>query len=94
GASGSVFPACAVCLGRHKHNVRDCRPDTLANGKYPTVSARNEGRLTLKETDRSLCADSQSADGCSSKRHNERHLCSGCASADHGAQACPRGRQD
>ena len=94
GASGLAFPACAICLGCHKHNVRECCPDTLANGKYLTVSARNEGRLTLKDSDRSLCADWQSADGCSSKRHDERHLCSGCASPNHGAQVCPRGRQD
>ncbi|KAJ7648790.1 hypothetical protein DFH06DRAFT_996905, partial [Mycena polygramma] len=79
--------ACAICLGRHRHNVRECKSATLWNGTTPARTKRNaDGRLvnSRKEV---ICLGWQRVSGCE-LNHASRHECSGCGSTNHGAQKC------
>ncbi|KAJ7907288.1 hypothetical protein B0H13DRAFT_1618466, partial [Mycena leptocephala] len=79
--------ACALCLGRHRHNVRECRSATLWTGATPARCKRNgEGRL-VNRNDAVICLNWQRAAGCE-LNHASRHECSGCGSPSHGAQKC------
>ncbi|KAJ7653833.1 hypothetical protein B0H17DRAFT_1214542 [Mycena rosella] len=78
--------ACAVCLGRHRHNVRECRSTTLWNLTTQARTRRNaEGRL-VNNRNEPICLNWQRS-SCNSN-HDSRHECSGCGSANHGAQKC------
>ncbi|KAJ7053021.1 hypothetical protein C8F01DRAFT_997293 [Mycena amicta] len=78
--------ACAVCLGRHRHSVRDCNSPTLWNGSTKAHSKRNaDGRLVNAQGD-ALCLNWQRS-SCESN-HSSHHECSGCGSTNHGAQKC------
>ncbi|KAJ6518999.1 hypothetical protein C8R45DRAFT_775615, partial [Mycena sanguinolenta] len=79
--------ACAVCLGRHRHNVRECSSSKLWNGTTPARTKRNnDGRLINGRGD-VICLQWQRAKGCESN-HASRHECSGCGSPNHGTQKC------
>ena len=80
---------CAVCLGRHEHAFTKCDNTKLWDGS-PCASRRNEQGRLVAANGLSLCFDWQVPKGCKSSGHLERHLCSGCGGADHGAQGCPR----
>ena len=92
GTSGRVFSACAVCLGRHPHKIIDCSATTIWDKSVPTLALRSNKILSLRDG-RPICADWQRSAGCSSSRHDNRHLCSGCCSPSHGAQDCPRAQK-
>ncbi|KAF8149508.1 hypothetical protein B0H34DRAFT_635480, partial [Crassisporium funariophilum] len=84
--------ACAVCLGRHRHDIGKCVSDTLWDGA-PSRCRRNErGRLVNPEGV-ILCSDWQRPQGCSSASPNHVHECSGCGRKAHGAQACARAQK-
>lgn len=90
--SGRVYSACAVCLGRHPHKIVECSAPTIWDKSLPTLALRSNKILSLRDG-RPICADWQRSSGCSSSRHDNRHICSGCASPSHGAQECPRAQK-
>ncbi|KAG2142406.1 hypothetical protein DEU56DRAFT_733874 [Suillus clintonianus] len=81
---------CAVCLGRHNHPFVDCSVDRIWDNSHKTVAKRTNRQLLLRSNDKPLCLDWQRGRGCSTRSHDERHLCAGCLSVTHGAQYCPR----
>ncbi|KAH9932402.1 hypothetical protein B0H21DRAFT_760592 [Amylocystis lapponica] len=89
GARGQALSACAVCLGRHQHKVRDCNEGRTWDQAFATAACRVAGVLQLKDG-RALCFDWQQARGCTGTKHDAKHLCSGCSQSSHGAQQCPR----
>jgi hypothetical protein len=90
-SAGTFSPsACAVCLGRHRHNVRTCNSTTTFNGGETKTRRSENGRLVCISSGSVLCSDWQRPTGCSATDHPLRHICSGCESLDHGAQVCPR----
>jgi hypothetical protein len=92
GTSGRVLSACAVCLGRHPHKIIDCSAPSIWDKSVPTLASRTNKLLSMRDG-RPVCADWQRYSGCSSSRHDNRHICSGCAATSHGAQDCPRAQK-
>lgn len=92
-ATGTSHSACAVCLGRHPHMVRDCKATSTWDGNHPATSKRLNGELYLRSDDARLCVDWQRISSCASTKHDSCHRCSGCASPGHGAQNCPRAQK-
>jgi hypothetical protein len=92
GTGRKVHSACAVCLGRNPHDIPRCDLETTWNG-HPTLATRVKGDLILRRDGSLLCVDWQRYAGCTSHRHDNRHLCSGCGQASHGAQNCPRAQK-
>lgn len=90
GASSQSPAACAICLGRHLHNVRMCASTTTWEGGKVWSRRGDNGRLFSISSGAALCLDWQQPVGCSSNDHPQRHICSGCGKTDHGAQNCPR----
>ena len=90
--SGRGYSACAVCLGRHPHKIIECNAPSIWDKSLPTLALRSNKILSLRDG-RPVCADWQRSAGCSSSRHDNRHICSGCASPSHGAQECPRAQK-
>ncbi|KAF8965574.1 hypothetical protein BDZ97DRAFT_1601663, partial [Flammula alnicola] len=80
---------CAVCLGRHSHAIGECTATRTWNKAHQTLSKR-ENRQLWTYDGRQLCCEWQKHSGCRSSQHNERHICSGCGQATHGAANCPR----
>ncbi|KAG2138545.1 hypothetical protein DEU56DRAFT_715582, partial [Suillus clintonianus] len=88
---GSRSPAvCAVCLGRHSHNFVECSSDRTWNSAHPALTTRVNKQLLTRNSDKPLCVDWQRSRSCTSRSHDERHVCSGCLATSHGAQHCPR----
>jgi hypothetical protein len=91
GAHAPRPPAvCAVCLGRNNHSFIDCPAERIWDNSHPAVSKRVNKQLLVRRTDKPLCVDWQRGRSCTTRAHDERHLCSGCLSDSHGAQSCPR----
>lgn len=91
GQSGPA--ACALCLGRFRHNIHKCTSEFLWDKRTKTRCCRNtEGHITNPEG-RELCYDWQRPRGCSSSSQSHVHECSGCGAKDHGAQDCPQGER-
>lgn len=88
GASRKDLAACAICLGRQPHRVRDCNAEKTWDGARARCR-RNDARI-INPSGLTLCCDWQREDGCRSSSHDERHECSGCGATDHGAQRCKR----
>lgn len=88
----SPLPCCAVCLGRNTHRVIDCSATLTWDGKHDTIAERIHKALWTK-TGKQLCTAWQREEGCNSNRHDDRHICSGCAAVTHGAQNCPRAQK-
>lgn len=87
--AGKKLAACAVCLGRHPHNISQCDEARTWDDQFSTLAQRVDKNLVMQDG-RSVCMDWQREKGCSSRRHDDRHICSGCGAATHGAQDCPR----
>lgn len=85
------LPACAVCLGRHRHLVIECRASRTWDNKHETFAERSHKALFAKDG-RRICAKWQREEGCS-ERHDVRHICSGCGLSSHGAQKCNRAQE-
>ena len=79
---------CAVCLGRHEHNFGKCEEPRLWDNSASASRKNEQGRL-VAASGLPLCFDWQVSRGCASSSHPDRHRCSGCGKADHGAQGCP-----
>lgn len=86
--TGSRGRVCAVCLGRHEHAFAKCDATKLWDGSATAARKTEQGRLVTTNS-LPLCFDWQIR-GCGSASHPERHMCSGCGKANHGAQGCPR----
>jgi hypothetical protein len=93
GASSTSPNACAVCLGRHLHNVRTCNSSTTFDGGETKSRRSKNGRIVCISSGSVLCSDWQRPIGCSATDHPQHHLCSGCEKSDHGAQECPRAQK-
>ncbi|KIK34773.1 hypothetical protein CY34DRAFT_97328, partial [Suillus luteus UH-Slu-Lm8-n1] len=76
---------CAVCLGKHSHSFIECSNERLWNSAHPALATR-----VNKHSNKPLCVDWQRSRSCTSRSHDERHVCSGCLATSHGAQNCPR----
>lgn len=81
--------ACTVCLGCHKHTFSKCDGVKLWDGSTGSARKNEQGRL-VAASGCPLCFDWQMPRGCSSTNHPNRHRCSGCGKAGHGAQTCSR----
>ena len=92
GTAGRVYSACAVCLGRHPHRIVECAVPMLWDNSLPSLALRSNKILSMRDG-RAVCADWQRVSGCPSSRHDNRHICSGCASSSHGAQECSRAQK-
>ncbi|KIK42969.1 hypothetical protein CY34DRAFT_65847, partial [Suillus luteus UH-Slu-Lm8-n1] len=75
---------CAVCLRRNNHSFIDCPAERIWDNSHPVVSKRVNKQLLP------LCVDWQRGRTCPTRAHDKCHLRSGCLSASHGAQSCPR----
>lgn len=93
GASTGGFSACAVCLGRHRHSVRECRATRTWDEAHATFATRHEGKLVRRSDNSQLCFDWQRPMGCRGRSHDAVHICSGCGDAAHGANGCPRAQR-
>ncbi|KIJ54197.1 hypothetical protein M422DRAFT_153664, partial [Sphaerobolus stellatus SS14] len=89
GQGNSSYPPCAVCLGRHQHEVAKCCALRTWDGKFATIARKQDKKLLLL-SGQMLCYRWQGYSGCPSRAHDEQHLCSGCGSASHGVHKCPR----
>ena len=83
---------CAVCLGRHEHDFGKCEARRLWDGSAGTAR-KGEGGKLISTSGLPLCFDWQLPAGCQSTYHSDRHRCSGCGKASHGAQTCPRAQK-
>lgn len=82
-----LLSICAVCLGRHKHDVTRCSASCTWDNKHDIFSEHVSIGLYSK-TGKPLCAKWQRASGCG-ESHCPLHICSRCGSKSHGAQHCP-----
>ena len=92
GAGTNEASACALCLGRHFHDIQNCRSESLWDGGR-TRCKKNEGGRLVNPTRTVLCHNWNSRRGCSATGHEQRHECTGCGQPDHGAQKCPRAQK-
>lgn len=93
GTSSTPLSACAICLGRHRHDVYKCSADALWDASKARCRRNDNGRL-VNPNGITICSDWQRIAGCASTAHDSRHECSGCGKSDHGAQTCPRGQKE
>ena len=93
GASSSSFSACAVCLGRSKHAVRECQLPRTWDDTHSTFATRERGKLVHRSDSSALCYEWQRASSCRSRSHDDNHICSGCGDSKHGAFDCPRAQR-
>ncbi|KAF8151702.1 hypothetical protein B0H34DRAFT_616616, partial [Crassisporium funariophilum] len=67
--------ACAVCLGRHRHDIGKCVSDTLWDGNSSRCKRNERGRLVNPEGI-ILCSDWQRPQSCNSPSPSHVHECS------------------
>ncbi|KIK52988.1 hypothetical protein GYMLUDRAFT_77645 [Collybiopsis luxurians FD-317 M1] len=95
-ANQAQLARCHRCLCRDKHDIRRCTRTTLSGGKRDVLCNWNsKGYLEITHGTHAgleLCAEWQRPNGCTSRKHPEKHRCSGCASTLHGAEGCPDGQ--
>ncbi|KAF9060254.1 hypothetical protein BDP27DRAFT_1176538, partial [Rhodocollybia butyracea] len=85
----SAKSVCATCLGISIHQVQNCSLPHLWNGTE--VFAQRQGReLSARGTGKPICLYFNLPKGCTDSSHSQKHICSGCGSPSHGAQACIR----
>lgn len=80
--------ACPICLGRHRHHIASCQATETWNGKKVSCTRSTSGRI-LNKRGAALCSDWQRPNRCTDTSGKHIHECSGCGSAEHGADACP-----
>ena len=78
--------ACAICLSRAPHNIRECKATRRWDGMPAQYSRNSENRI-IDNQGNIICSDWQCPQKCPSTKH--RHECSGCGNSAHGAQDCP-----
>lgn len=79
--------ACPVCLGRHRHHIASCQATKTWNGKEAISTRTASGRI-LNKRGAVICADWQRPNRCTDSSGKHLHECSGCGSAEHGADSC------
>lgn len=93
GASEKAPSACTVCLGRHWHDVRNCRASRIANSSINTLVERFGNNLVLRANSLPVCSAYNLRHGCRDPTHTGSvHVCSGCGSKAHNAQECHLGK--
>jgi hypothetical protein len=85
--STRTLPACALCLSRRPHNLRECKVTRTWDGKPTRCTRDARGRL-INPDSRTICLDWQRLPHCARTDHEGKHECSGCGWKDHGAQDC------
>lgn len=55
--------ACAICLGRHKHEYAKCTATKLWNGAKASICRNEQGQLVLSDS-LPICFNFQTAAGC------------------------------
>ncbi|KAG2063905.1 hypothetical protein BDR04DRAFT_933578, partial [Suillus decipiens] len=83
---------CAVCLGRHAHQTVECSATQTWDKQFETFAERIRKGLWTKDG-KQICTGWQRDEGCTTPKHDARHICSGCRAATHGAQKCPRAQK-
>jgi hypothetical protein len=86
---------CPMCLGRRPHDVANCKAPLQWDELEPNRCSRtSKGHLRDPEG-MVLCTDWQKPRGChdNAPAHVPKHCCSGCGSAEHGTQKCPRAQK-
>ena len=86
--SGTHPPPCPMCLGRHEHDILNCKATELWDQATPTHCTRDQHGHLINKSGHTLCWDFQRPTGCNS--HVHKHECSGCGDKRHGANKCPR----
>ena len=79
--------ACSICLGRHHHHLASCQATKMWNGKESISTQTASGRI-LNKRGSVICADWQHPNRCTNSSGKHLHKCSGCGSAEHGADSC------
>lgn len=93
GASSQGPSACAVCLGRHRHEISKCAADTLWDGSKIRCKQNEQGRI-INPNGLIICSDWQRPSGCQNNGSTHHHECSGCGKTTHGAQDCSRAQKN
>ena len=93
GASSSGFSACAVCLRRSKHAVRECQLPHTWDDTHSMFATCKKGKLVRRSDSSALCYEWQRASSCRSRSHDDNHICSRCGDSKHGAFDCPRAQR-
>lgn len=96
GAGGRMRPIiCAVCLGRHKHEIKYCRAAyfVLPSGiptHTPTRCRRDEKGRLFNNQGQPVCYNWQRPQKCDAigPEHAYLHECSACGERNHGASHC------
>ena len=89
GTNMRAHSVCTICLGTHMHNVYTCEASRTWDGRHATVAKRVRNNVHLQENNTFICMEWQWARGCTSNKHDSKHVCSGCSLASHAAHACP-----
>lgn len=92
--SVSVRAVCAVCLGRHRHDMRQCNTATTWSGKPARCRRDPVSHRVLDPRGVQLCIEWQRQTRCSSRDPGHAHFCSGCGSPEHGAHTCSLAQTD
>jgi len=79
------LPCCTVCLGRNPHRTIECAAACTWDGQHEVFSEHIHKGLWSKDG-KQLCTAWQREEGCTTPKHDSRHLCSGCGATTHGAQ--------
>ncbi|KAF8172747.1 hypothetical protein BJ912DRAFT_839910, partial [Pholiota molesta] len=75
GTSPDSPSACAICLGRHRHDISRCSSETLWDGNAARCKRNERGRLVNPEGI-VICSDWQRPRSCSSESPHHIHECS------------------
>ncbi|KIK80560.1 hypothetical protein PAXRUDRAFT_41564, partial [Paxillus rubicundulus Ve08.2h10] len=68
------LPICAVCLGRDRHLVIECKASRIWDSLFDTLAEHINKALFIKDG-RNICSKWQREEGCTDK-HDNRHFCS------------------
>ncbi|KDQ18899.1 hypothetical protein BOTBODRAFT_103218, partial [Botryobasidium botryosum FD-172 SS1] len=88
GADSNPLAVCAICLGRHRHNITKCAECKTWDGQKAHMHRNGQGRI-VNPDGLTLCFEWNRPHGCPSASCDHIHECAGCSKSDHGVQACP-----
>lgn len=81
------LPVCAICLGRHEHDLKNCNASHRWDGQPADYRRLPNQRIVTFRGDL-ICTEWQRRGSCHSQDPRHRHECSGCGSRKHGAHDC------
>jgi hypothetical protein len=87
-----ILFVCAVCLGRHCHDIAHCNTSRTWDQRSETFAEHQGGNLFARQDGRQICYRWQRTTGCN-ESHCPLHICSGCGSKSHNAQLCPKAQK-